>query len=159
MASRIFWILVGGLALVGGMIMQDGRGIFSWGDSADHSRSIEQRIEARVDRAIDRSVRKMQVIDSRGEEIDVPVETKRELTNAVGRLVKAETELAMLEIRDGSKEEIDAATVRRDRANADVETLKAKIEGQKGLAGENRHALRDEIRTDVREAVRDAVRD
>jgi len=158
MLSRLFWIMLAGAALVGGMILQDGDSIFSWGDDAVRSRSIEQHIEARVDRAVDRSVREMQMVDSRGDEIDVPVETRRELANAIARLVKAETELAMLDIRDGSKDAVEAARVRRDQANADVETLQAKIEGQQGAADENRHALRDEIRTDVREAVRDAVR-
>ena len=44
MASRIFWFLIAGCALIGGMALQDGGTIFSWGDTADDSRSVEQRI-------------------------------------------------------------------------------------------------------------------
>ena len=90
MLSRIFWIGIAGIAIVAGMIIQNGRGILSWGDGSDHSRS--QRIELRVDAAIDRSVDRMQIVGSDGEEIDVPAEAKRALADAVGRLVKAETE-------------------------------------------------------------------
>ena len=158
MLSRIFWIGIAGLALVGGIIMQSGGGIFSWGDAADHQRSMAERIEARVDRSIDRSFDKMQVVDSSGEEIDVPAETKRALADAVSRLVKAETDLAMLRIRDGSNAEIDAANVRRDKARADVETLKDRIDRQKELTEDRRDVIRDQIRDDVRETVRDAVR-
>jgi len=159
MASRIFWFLVAGLALVGGIIMQDGGGILSWGD---HDTSIsthsEQAIQTRVDRIIDRSFDKMQVVDSEGKEIDVPRETKRALGDAVGRLVKAETDLAILKIRDGREEEIKAANVRRDQARTDVETLKAKIEQQKGLSQDDRDAVGEQIREDIRETVRDVVK-
>jgi hypothetical protein len=158
MASRIFWFLVAGVALIGGMVLQDGGTIFSWGDAADDSRSVEQRIEAGVDRAIDQSVDKMEVVDSEGKEVDISAETKRALADAVSRLVKAEAELAVLQIRDGTAEQIETATVARDQAKTDVETLKAKIEGQKDLANEGRQAARDQIRTEVRETVRDAVR-
>ena len=158
MASRIFWFLVAGLALVGGIIVQDGGGILSWGDDADRSRSIEQKIEARVDRAIDRSFDKMQVVDSRGDEVDVPAETKRALADAVSRLVKAETDLAMLRIRDGGKADIDAADIRRDQARADVERLKDQIERRQNLSQDGRDQLRDEIRDDIRESDREAVR-
>ena len=158
MASRIFWFLIAGCALIGGMALQDGGTIFSWGDTTDDSRSVEQRIEAGVDRAIDESFDKMEVVDSKGEEVDISAETKRALADAVSRLVKAEAEVAVLQIRDGSDEDIQAATIERDRAKADVETLKAKIEGQKDLADEGRQAAQDQIRTEVRETVREAVR-
>ena len=158
MASRIFWFLIAGCALIGGMALQDGGTIFSWGDTADDTRSVEQRIEARVDRAIDESFDKMEVVDSKGEEVEVSAETKRALAEGVSRLVKAEAELAVLQIRDGTAEQIEAATIERDRAKADVETLKAKIEGQKDLADEGRQAAQDQIRTEVRETVREAVR-
>ena len=158
MASRIFWFLIAGCALIGGMALQDGGTIFSWGDTADDSRSVEQRIEAGVDRAIDESFDKMEVVDSKGEEVEVSAETKRALAEGVSRLVKAEAELAVLQIRDGTAEQIEAATIERDRAKADVETLKAKIEGQKDLDDEGRQAAQDQIRTEVRETVREAVR-
>lgn len=154
MLSRIFWIGIAGIAIVAGMIIQNGRGILSWGDGSDHSRS--QRIESRVDAAIDRSVDRMQIVGSDGEEIDVPAEAKRALADAVGRLVKAETELALLRVREADKKEIEAATVRRDRARAEVETLKSHIERQKALSDGKRDAIRDQIRDDIRDTVRGA---
>ena len=111
-----------------------------------------------IDAAIDESVDKMEVVDSEGQEVDISTETKRALAEGVSRLVKAEAELAVLQIRDGTAEQIEAATIERDRAKADVETLKAKIEGQKDLADEGRQAAQDQIRTEVRETVREAVR-
>ena len=158
MASRIFWFLVAGFALVGGIIIQDGNGIFSWRDDADRSHSVEQRIEARIDQAIERSFDRRQLVVSHGQEVDVPEETKRALADAVRRLVKAETDLALLHIRDGTDEEVQAATIRRDQARAAVETLKANMEGQRDEAQGSQQGLRDEIRAEVREAVRDAVR-
>ena len=156
MASRIFWFLIAGFALIGGIILQDGNKIFSWGEEANQS--IEQRIEARVDRAIDRSVDEMRVVDSDGEQVDIPVEIKRALADSVARLVKAEAELAVLQVKDASTDEVEAAQVVRDKARADVETLKAKIESQKELSDEGRQTARDEIRDDGRDEIRDAVR-
>ena len=158
MLSRIFWIGIAGIALIGGIILQGGRGIFSWGDDADHQRSVAHRIETRVDAAIDHSFDKMQVLGSDGKEIDVPPETKRELAGAVGRLVKAETDLAFLSVRDGSQEELTAAKVRRDRANAEVDALQARIERQKQVTNDQADAVREQIRADVRDTVREAVR-
>ena len=159
MLSRIFWIGLAGLALLGGIAMQSDHGIISWDDhDGDRGRSLEQKIEARVDRAIDRSFDHMDVVDSDGKEVDVPPETKRALGEAVGRLVKAETDLAMLRIRDGSDKEIDEADARRDRAKADIDRIKEQIEARNELTDNSRDALRDEIRADVRETVRAAVR-
>ena len=156
MLSRIFWIGIAGIAIVAGMIMQNGRSILSWCDGPHHARS--QRIESRVDAAIDRSVDRMQVVGSDGEEVDVSPEAKRALGDAVGRLVKAETELALLKVRDAGKDEIAAATDRRDRARAEVETLKSRIEDQKTRSDDKRDAIRDQLRDDVRDAVRDVAR-
>jgi hypothetical protein len=153
MLSRIFWIGIAGIALVGGIILQGGSGIISWGDDADHRRSVAQRIETRVDAAIDRSFDKMEVVGSDGEKIEVPAETKRALAGAVGELVKAQTDRAMLKVRDASEQEIDAADARVDRARADVDRLKDQIEQQKDAAQDQREAIRDEVRQTVREAV------
>ena len=158
MLSRIFWIGIAGVALIAGMILQDGNGILSWGDDSDRSQSVVERIEARVDHSIDRSFDKMTVVSSDGEEIDVPVETKRALADAVSRLVKAETDLALLRVRDGSDQEIAAADVRRDQARADLERLKDQINREKRLTEDGRDELRDQIRDDVRETVRAAVK-
>ena len=100
----------------------------------------------------------MQIVGSDGEEIDVPAEAKRALADAVGRLVKAETELALLRVREADKKEIEAATVRRDRARAEVETLKSRIERQKATSDGKRDAIRDQIRDDIRDDIRDTVR-
>jgi len=158
MLSRIFWIGIAGIALVAGMVMQDGNRIISWGDDADAARGAGHKVEMSVDSAIDRSFDKMTVVRSDGEEIEIPAETKRAMGEAVGRLVKAETELALLRVRDGSKAETEAATVRRDQARADVETLKDRIENQKTIVEGKREAVRNQVRQEVRETVREAVR-
>ena len=93
-----------------------------------------------------------------GHEVAVSPESKRALADAIRRLVEAESDLALLKIRDASGQEIEAASVKRDQARADLEILKAKIEGQKAIADEGRAAVRDEVRQEVRETVRDAVR-
>jgi hypothetical protein len=163
MASRIFWVLISGLALVTGMVLQDGGRIFSWADDrTDISARTERAIEAGVERAVEGSLDSMQVVGSDGRRIDVAPETKRALADAVGRLVKAEAELAVLGIRDASDQEIQAASVVRDKARVEVETLKAQIEQQEQLSGGDRDVVREQIRTrirdDIRETVRDAVR-
>jgi hypothetical protein len=158
MLSRIFWIGIAGIALVGGMVLQGGRGIFSWGDDADHERSVAERIETHVDAAIDRSFDKMEVVGSDGKKIDVSPETRRELAGAVGRLVKTETDLAFLRVRDGGEGEVAAAQASRDRAKADVDRLQASIEQRKQAMDGQADPIREQIRADVRETVRDAVR-
>ena len=161
MLSRILWILAAGIALVAGMLVQD-RWIFGWTDQPDVSAKTEQAVEARVERAIDRSFDKMQVVGPDGSEIDVPGQTKRALAEAVGRLVKAETELAVLRISDGRDEEMQAARARSEQARADVDRLKTEIKRlEKGANRENdalREQIRQEIREDIRASVRDSVR-
>ena len=159
MLSRIFWIGLAGIALIGGMIMQDGNGIFSWGDDADHRRSVAERVEARVDAAIDRSFDEMQVVTADGQEIEVPAETKRALAGAVGELVKAETDLAMLRVREGTDQEIAAANARRDRARAEVDTLKNRIERLEQSANAEGDAIGQEVRQQIRDEVRAEIRD
>ena len=155
MLSRIFWVGIAGVALVTGMILQDGGRVFHWADShSDVSVRTERAIEASVDRAVAGSVEHMQVVDSDGQEMDVTPETKQALAAAVGRLVKAETNLAMLRVRDAGDKEMQAAQLRRDQARTEVETLKAAIDGQDQT---NRDVIREQIRADVRAAVRDAV--
>jgi hypothetical protein len=155
MLSRIFWIGIAGIALIAGIIVQDGRGILSWGDDHHVSTKVDRAIEARVERSVD----KMQIVDSGGREIELSRETKREFGHAIGRLVKAEANLAVLGVRDASDEEIQAATVRRDKARTEVETLKARIEQQKQVSARDRDALREQIRQEIRDDVHSAVRD
>ena len=160
MASRIFWVFIAGLALVTGMVLQDGDRIFSWADDeAGISARTERAIDANVDRVVDRSVYRMKVVGSDGEEIDVSSETKRAMAEAVGRLVKAEANLALLGIRDADADDIAAASVSRDQARTEVETLKAEIERQRQLSRTESEAVSEQIQRQVRDDVRDAVRD
>ncbi len=161
MASRIFWILVSGFAIITGMVLQDGDRIFGLIDDTSVSVKTERAIESRVERAVERSVDHMQVVGPDGREIDVAPETKRALGDAVGRLVKAEADVVILKVHDGSSEEVQAASERRDQARAEVETLKAQIEKEdrasereRGVGGEQ---IQREVREDVRTAIRDAV--
>jgi len=127
MLSRIFWIGVAGIALIAGIAVQDGDRMFSWGDHDDKSAQRERSIEAKVDRAIESSFDKMQVVDADGQEIDVPAKTKRAMADAVGRLVKAEADLAMARVGEDDEKELQAASARRDQARADIARLKAEI--------------------------------
>jgi hypothetical protein len=154
MWSRIFWVGIAGIALVAGMVIQDGRSIFHWDDDV----SIDRRIDAQIDRAVDRSVEGMQVVRTDGREIPVSAEAKRALIDAVGRLVKAEADLATLRIRDGNDQERQAAIATRDQARADVDRLKEQIRDQEPAAGMERD-VRDQVRREIREDVRDTVRD
>ena len=158
MLSRIFWIGLGVIALIGGMIVQSGGGIFSWGDDGDHGRSVAKQIETRVDAIVDRSFDKMTVVTSDGQQIDVPPETKRELAKAVGRLVKAETDLALLKVRDSDPDERMAAETRRTQARADVERLKDAIERLEDNSDGDGDAIAQEVRQQIRDEVREAIR-
>lgn len=160
MLSRILWVGVAGAALVAGMVLQDGDRMFSWADDQTGiSAKTERMIEARVERAVDRSIDRMEVEGTDGRRVDVSPETKRALVDAIGRLVKAEADLQILKVRDGSDEALQAAEASRDQARAEVETLKGQIEQQKGTSEQVREQIRADIREDVRATVRDAVKD
>ena len=159
MASRIFWVMLAGLALVVGMVLQDGRGMLSWGHDTDISARTERSIESSIDRAIDGTVDKMEVIGSDGREIDVPPETKRAMADAVGQLVKAEADLAILRVRDGSAEERQAAETRRTEARAEVDRLKAVINGEEDAARADQAAVREQVRREIRDEIRAEIRD
>ena len=160
MLSRIFWIGIAGLALIAGIIIQDGGGIISWGDSHDSiSARAEQSIKANIERAVEASVGKMKVVGSDGEEIDLPPETKTALLSAVGRLVKAETDLAFIRARDGSAEDQRAAEAQSAQARAEVDRLKAEIEHQNKGATIEGEALTEQIQREVREDIRAKIRE
>jgi hypothetical protein len=159
MLSRLFWIGLAGLALIGGMILQDGGGIFSWGDHQEVSAKAERAIEERVEHAIDRSFDKMQVTGSDGREIEVPAEAKRAMADAVGRLVKAEANLAIARAGDSSDEEIAVVRTQRDKARAEVDRLEAQIRGYDRAASSETDALREQIRREIREDIRATVRE
>ena len=169
MLSRLFWVGIAGIAIITGIVIQDGGEMFSWGREAAMDAKLDASISRTVDRAVDRAVDgnidRMQII-SDGREIDVPPETKRAMADAVARLVRAQADIAILKVSDAGAEEVQAATVRRDQARSDVDRLKAQIEGQEAAARAEQGALsqqierdvRDEVREQVREEVREAVR-
>jgi hypothetical protein len=161
MLSRILWIGVAGIAIMAGIAFQDGDRFFGWHDEArEHRLSREERVaDSRIDRAIDRSFDKMEVMGPDGEEVEVSAETKRELAGAVSRLVKAEAELAMLRIGDGSDQEIKAVRDRIADARGDIERVKVRIKSAEGAAKAEHDALAEEIRSEVREDVRESVRE
>ena len=140
------------------MILQ-GRVAFGWGDHGGISAKTERAIEARVERAVERSVDEVPVVRVNGREIEDSAVTRRALGDAVRRLVKAEAQLAVLGIRDAKDAEIQAASIRRDQARTEVETLKAQIEQQEDVSEADRAAIREEIRREIRDDVRDTVRD
>ena len=159
MLSRLFWIALAGIALVGGMVLQNGGWLFGWGDHAEMSVKAERTIEDKVDRAIDRSFDKMQVTGSDGQEIEVPAEAKRAMADAVGRLVKAETDLAIARVGDGSDEEIKAARAIGETARADVDRLKEQFEKLDRAASSDNAVLREQIRREIREDLRTSVQE
>jgi hypothetical protein len=159
MAGRIVWIGIAGLALATGMVLQDGPKIWTLAAQSEITTKGERAIDAKIDAAIDRGIAKMEVTDSGGRAIDVAPETKRAMADAVGELVKAETDLALLKVRDGGDEEMQAAETRRDQARTQVETLKADIEKQREAAGTQDGAVRTQVRDEIRDEVREAVRD
>jgi hypothetical protein len=162
MLSRIFWVGIAGFALVAGMVLQDGGSIFSWGDrsiDASIDRTVDRSVDRAVDRAVDRSVDHLQVVGPDGDQIAVSPQTKRDLAEAVGRLVKAEADLAVLRIGDADTPELHATRARRDHARGEVDRLKAEIKQQEQLEAVQRNAVRDQVRQEIREEVRDTVRD
>ena len=58
-----------------------------------------------------------------------------------------------------SDDELQAATIRRDQARTDVETIKAKIEQQKDIAEGERDSVRAQIQSQVQNDVRASIRD
>jgi hypothetical protein len=158
MASRIFWVVITAIALITGAVWQGDRGLFSWG-SDEASDKTEQVIRASVGRAVDGSMDHMQVIGSDGREIEVSPEAKRAMSAAVAELVKAEADLAVLKIRDGSTERINEANKRRDLARTKVDRLKDEMKGQERAAAAEHAAIGEEIQREVREDVRAAIRD
>lgn len=159
MLSRIFWISVAGIALIAGMAVQERDWQFGWTDRTDISAEAERKIGEKVERAVERSFDGMQVVSSDGQEIDVPSRTKRDLADAVGRLVKAETDLALARIGEDDREAVREASARRDVARADVDRLKGEIKAMERSGQMDPDAVSDEIRREIREDIRATVRD
>ena len=110
MLSRLLWIGIAGAALIAGIALQDGNSMFGWSHNSHVSAKTERSIDARVERAIEGSFDKMQVVGSDGREVDVPAETKRALANAVGRLLKAEADMAIARVGDDDEEAMREAS-------------------------------------------------
>jgi hypothetical protein len=159
MLSRILWILAAGVALIGGMVLQDGDRLFDWTDHHESSIHEARPDEDLIDRAIDRSFNRMQVVNADGQEIEVSDELKRAMAEAVGRLVKAETDLAIARIGDDDLKGVAEAQARRNQARADVDRLKSQIRRFERTSQSEHDALREEIRREIHEDVRDTVRD
>ena len=157
MLSRIFWVLLTGVALVAGTAMQ-GNLLFGIGDGERAQIKKEAAIEARVERAIERRLEHAEVVGADGQEVDLNRQTKQELASAVSRLVTAQTELALAGVWNEGEAAVQQARARRDSARADVDRLKDEIRRQERLSRAGRDALRTQIREDVRETVREAVR-
>ncbi len=155
MLSRIFWVGIAGLALVTGMVLQGDNWLFGSSDRAIDI-GIGRAVDRTVDRAVDRSVDHMQVVGPDGQQIAVSADTRRALAEAVGRLVKAEADRAVLRIGDASEDEMRAVNARRVEARAEVDRLKARINGEEQAA--DRDAVREEVRREIRDTVREAVR-
>ncbi len=159
MASRIFWIGIAGLALVIGMVLQDGPHMWSWAADTGVSASTHKVIESKVDEAIDRSFDKIDTVESDGREIPLSPEMKRAMAAAVGEFVKAETDYAMTKATDGSEKAIEAARARRDSARAEVDRIKAAIKGQDEPAAAGQKAVQESVRAQVREDIRASIKD
>jgi len=153
MLSRIFWVGIAGLALVTGMVLQGDNWLFGSSDRGIDI-GIDRAVDRTVDRAVDRSVDHLQVVGVDGHQVAVSPETKRAMAEAVGRLVKAEADHAVLRIGDASEAEMQAVNARRIQARAEVERLKAEIRRQDEAAPADGDAIREEIRREIREAVR-----
>ena len=154
MAGRLAWVLAGGAAIVGGMMIQDGD-MFSFSDEFQIDREVDREVDQEIDEAIAEAsaVRESGRIVVGGRS-DPDRQAVRAMTDAVADLVKAETALAAAQIgNNDDPQEVAAARAERDRARAEVERLKTAIETQDGSESA-RAAIREQVRSEVREAVR-----
>jgi hypothetical protein len=160
MAGRFAYFMIGGVAVVGGMLLQ-GDLMFDT-DRAEHevTRAVERTVDRSVDRSVDRTVDRIN--DRETDRIVIPGEdrqavatdaaAKRALSEAVAELVRAEASLITLKLDD----ELPAASLkqaeqRRDLARQAVDRL---ADDARAETRGNRDALRENIREEIREAVR-----
>ena len=80
------------------------------------------------------------------------------MASAVAELVKAETDLAIAKVSDGSEEELNAARARREKARAEVDRMEEQIRNLDRASPSERDALREQIKREVQEDVRESVK-
>lgn len=156
MAGRIAWILAGGAAVVGGMMMQD-RVMFGWDDHEPRvERHAEVKVGSIVDDVIDSQTDRLTVVTDDGAAVDVPPEVKRQMAQAVADLVRAEAALAVADVRDQPRDQMRAARDRRDAARDRVDKLAEQIEDreQREDVRDSKREIRDKIRSEIRDALR-----
>ena len=160
MAGRFAYWLIGGVAVVGGMVLQGDLNFDADGAEHEVARVVERTVDRNVDRAVDRSVDR--IVDREAERIlgsgeDRPAvatdqAARRALSDAVAELVRAEGSLITLRLDDESPAAaVRQAEQRRDVARQAVDRLADDAKPQTEV---NRDALREEIREGVRAAVR-----
>ena len=160
MAGRFAYFLIGGVAVVGGMVLQGDLNFDADGAEHEVARVVERTVDRTIDRTADRMVhRETDRVVIPGEDrqaVATDPAAKRALSEAVAELVRAEGSLITLRLDD----EIPAAVIkqaeqRRDQARQAVDRL---ADDAKADTRGNRDALRQTIRDEIREGVRDAVR-
>jgi Asp-tRNA(Asn)/Glu-tRNA(Gln) amidotransferase A subunit family amidase len=155
-AGRIAWILAGGAAIIGGMMMQD-RLMFGWGDDGPRTpRHSEVEVGSIVNEVIGAQTDRLTVVSDDGAGIDVPPEVKRKMAQAVADLVKAEAALAVADLRDQPRDQLEALRDRRAAARDRVDQLADQIKDEEQREGvrDSKHEIRDQIRSEIRDALR-----
>ena len=151
MLSRILWIGLAVLALVGGIIYQSGAIHALRHSDGSHGHLIASVVESGV-------ADHMTVINANGEKVDLPREQKQELASALGEFAAAKADLALLRARNADANEIAAAEQRSERARAQVHKVRDQIHGVEDRGAVDRDALRTNAQDSVRQAVRDSIR-
>jgi hypothetical protein len=156
MAGRFAYFLVGGAAIVTGMIVQGDIDLGS--DHQGHNRIVkvssggDGEIDRTVDRIVDRATDKIVIDGDDGRVFATDPATKRALAEAVKELVRAEASLIAARMDDDMPAAaINQAEQRRDLAKQAVDRI---ANDAKADTRGNRDALRQNIRDEVRGAVR-----
>lgn len=155
MAGRIAWILAGGAAVVGGMMMQD-RIMFGWDPDepkTEHAAKVE--IGSIVNEVIDDQTDRLTVVDEDGAAIDATPELKKQMAQAVAELVKAEAALAVADFRDQPRGQMRTARDRRDQAERRVDQLARQLKDreQRETVRDRKHEIRDRVRSEISDAL------
>lgn len=160
MAGRIAWILAGGAAIVGGMLMQD-RIMLGWDDEPRVERHRDAKIDPSVDvdsivnDVIDDQTDRLTVVGEDGATIDATPELKKQMARAVAELVKAEAALAVADFRDQPRDQLRVARDRRDQAERRVDQLARLLKDreQRETVRDRKHEIRDRVRSEISDAL------